>query len=205
MISFFSFQTATLPIQFHLPGSREIVAGLGGISASRRSLERRFAEGSAAGGQGTVLVVGGAAEALNHHPDRVELNLLGRKGFVRLALRHGVDLVPVFVFGENFVYRQASNPEGSRLKRFQTWFKNKVSFSPPAFYGRGFFQYSFGFLPHRKPLNVVVGSPLRVDKVKEPSEEDVDEMHQRYVQSLEQIYHEHNPTLGDPKIDLVIS
>ena len=29
-----------------------------------------------------------------------------RKGFIKLAMRHGRDLVPTFSFGENFVYDQ---------------------------------------------------------------------------------------------------
>ena len=34
------------------------------------------------------------------------LSLLERKGFVRLALQHGRDLVPVYGFGENRAFKQ---------------------------------------------------------------------------------------------------
>ena len=46
-------------------------------------------------------------------------------------------LVPVFSFGENELFHQASNPAGSYLRRFQESFKWLFGFSPPLFYGRG--------------------------------------------------------------------
>ena len=68
-----------------------------------------------------VLIVGGASEALNYADSEIKLVLNRRKGFIKLALRFGRDLVPVFTFNENFIYGQAPNPEGSRLRRFQNW------------------------------------------------------------------------------------
>ena len=68
-------------------------------------------------------------------------------------------LVPVFSFGENDLYNQAENPVGSKLRKFQETFKKIAGFSPPIFYGRGVFNYTFGFLPHRRPINTV-GKPL---------------------------------------------
>lgn len=58
-------------------------------------------------GLAAVLVVGGASEALNGSHDLIKLVLNKRKGFCKLALRHGVDLVPTFTFGEEFIYDQA--------------------------------------------------------------------------------------------------
>ncbi len=156
-------------------------------------------------GQATVLVVGGASEALNYHSDEVELYLKRRMGFVKLALRFGRDLVPAFCFGENFVYGQAPNPEGSKLRRFQKWFEKNMSFSPPIFYGRGIFQYNFGFIPHRRPLNVVVGEPIPVPKVEEPTSEDIVRLHDKYVEALKALYKEYNPKYGDPNVRLTIS
>lgn len=66
-----------------------------------------------------------------------------------------IPLVPVFGFGENDLYKQVPNQPGSWLRRFQTLATKLLTFSLPAFYGRGIFNYSFGFLPFRHPVNVV--------------------------------------------------
>ena len=64
-------------------------------------------------------------------------------------------LVPVFAFGENDLFNQVSNPPGSWLRNMQDRIQKKIAFAPVFFYGRGIFQYTFGLLPHRRPVNVV--------------------------------------------------
>lgn len=54
-------------------------------------------------GSALTIVVGGAAESLSAHPGTADLTLKRRKGFIKLAIRQGADLVPVFSFGENDV------------------------------------------------------------------------------------------------------
>ena len=61
-------------------------------------------------------------------------------------------LVPVYSFGENNLYSQMTS---DRARRFQDWFTDKFGFSPPMFYGRGLFQYSFGILPYREQVTTV--------------------------------------------------
>ena len=68
-----------------------------------------------------MLIVGGASEAYNSDPDEIRLVLNRRKGFVKLALQYGRPLVPVFSFGEAFLYDQVHNPPGSKLRKFQEW------------------------------------------------------------------------------------
>ena len=51
-------------------------------------------------------------EALNSDADRIRLVLNRRKGFIKMALRFGVDLVPSFSFGENFIYDQVKSQPG---------------------------------------------------------------------------------------------
>lgn len=57
-------------------------------------------------GTGIAIVVGGAAESLSAHPGTADLTLKKRYGFVKMAIREGADLVPVFSFGENDVSRK---------------------------------------------------------------------------------------------------
>ena len=57
-------------------------------------------------GVAAVLIPGGALEALITDKDKIRLVINRRKGFIKLALRFGVDLVPVFSFGEQYIYDQ---------------------------------------------------------------------------------------------------
>jgi len=67
------------------------------------------------------------------------------------------------------------------------------------------FQYNFGFLPFRKPINVVVGAPIKVEKVEDPTLEQIFAVRDEYVQALKDLYEKHNPILGDPKVKLVVN
>ena len=72
-----------------------------------------------------------------------------------VVLFSSASLVPVFAFGENELFSQVSNPRGSRLRDIQLKIQRKVAFAPVLFHGRGIFQYTFGLIPYRKPVNVV--------------------------------------------------
>ena len=88
-------------------------------------------------GNAVVIVVGGANEAMDAHPGTVYMcRCAKRKGFVRLALKTGASLVPVFAFGENDIFDQVENPEGGVLRAFQKRVKSLIGITPPAFYGR---------------------------------------------------------------------
>lgn len=175
----------TLQEQFWLPGSRELISATGAVASTKRGIESVLSQPK---GTAAVLIVGGASEALNYSQTEVKLVLKKRKGFVRLALKHGTPLVPSFTFGEQFVYEQAPNPEGSKLRAFQEWFERKLRFSPPIFFGRGVFQYNWGLVPFRKPLNVVVGSPIDVIKNESPTNEEIDQLQAKYIQALSDLY-----------------
>jgi 2-acylglycerol O-acyltransferase 2 len=63
--------------------------------------------------------------------------------------------VPVISFGEVDLYDAPANPPGSKLRRYQEWLKDLTGIAPAKFIGRGFFQYSYGLYPRRRPLNTV--------------------------------------------------
>lgn len=45
-------------------------------------------------------------------------------------------------------------------------------------------------MPYRRPLNVVVGRPIKVGRQSEPDSAYVDELHAQYVGELERIWEE---------------
>lgn len=137
------------------------------------------------------MLIGGAAESLEAHPGRYTLVLKKRKGFIRIALETGASLVPVFCFGENDLYEALENPEDSFLRKFQEIIKKLSNFGLPIFWGRGIFNYSFGYVPFRKPTYTVVGKPIEVKKIFSPSQEKIDELHNKYVEELKKLFDEH--------------
>ncbi|KAJ3048039.1 Diacylglycerol O-acyltransferase 2 [Rhizophlyctis rosea] len=179
-----------------MPFQRDLLLALGICSVSRKSCDHLLSKPN----ESCLIVVGGASEALLAHPSTANLIIKKRLGFVKLALRHGASLVPVFSFGENDIWDQVNNPPGSTVLRLQQWFQRNATFSPPLFFGRGIFNYSFGLLPHRRPITTVVGKPIDCPKVDEPTIELMQEYHKKYTDALVQLFEEHREKYG-PKIE----
>ena len=93
--------------------------------------------------------------AKKNHLGRFDLTLNKRKGFVKLAMKHGADLVPIFSFGENDLYYQVETAPDGFWRRVQYAVKQYAGIPPMLFRGRGIFLYSFGLLPYRHPIDVV--------------------------------------------------
>jgi len=178
----------TLPAQFLTPFWREILLAMGLRNSSPASCTNGLTHTK---GSSIVLVIGGAQESLFSRPGTADLCLKKRKGFVKVALRAGAGLVPVFAFGETDLWDQFPNPEGSLVRKIQDLSKKVITFTFPLINGRGVFQYGWGLLPHRRPINVVVGAPIDLPKIDKPTQEDIDKYHLQYVNSLEQLYNTH--------------
>lgn len=106
-------------------------------------------------GNAVMIVVGGAQEAFHARPKNYTVILRRRKGFVRIALQTGAPLVPVISFNEVDIYDQTEMPAGSWMRWCQETVKQMTGVTPILFLGRGFFQYSFGWIPQRKPITTV--------------------------------------------------
>ncbi|GMR45754.1 hypothetical protein PMAYCL1PPCAC_15949, partial [Pristionchus mayeri] len=197
-----NFHVCTLVGNFYLPLRREWMMLLGIINCSKESL--RYVLDDTRTGQAAVLVVGGAEEALDAHPGRHVLTLKNRKGFIKLALKTGAHLVPCFGFGENDLYYQAANEQGSTLRKIQEWVKKLSGISPVIMHGRSIFTYNFGLLPFRKKLDTVLGAPIPVEKTENPSQEQIDELHELYISKLTQLFDEHKVRYGVPEEEELI-
>ncbi|XP_043548420.1 2-acylglycerol O-acyltransferase 2 [Chiloscyllium plagiosum] len=178
-----------LSLWFRIPFFRDYIMSGGLVSSAKESA--RYLLKRAEGGNVAVIVIGGAPEALDARPGALTLLLKNRKGFVKLALQYGASLVPVFSFGENEVFDQVNNPKGSLLRKIQERLQKVMGISLPLFHARGVFQYSFGLLPYRKPIYTVVGKPIDMEKKENPTQQEIDEIHQKYIEELIKLFEEH--------------
>ncbi|KAJ3269446.1 Diacylglycerol O-acyltransferase 2 [Terramyces sp. JEL0728] len=192
----------TLSSNFFAPFVRELLLSLGICSVTRQSCENILNSGP---GNSLMIVVGGAQEALYAFPGTNRVLLKNRFGFIKIALRHGASLVPVYGFGENDLWDQLPNPEGSLLYSFQMAFKKLTMVTPPALHGRGIFTYNFGFLPYRRQVATVVGRPIDCPKIANPTNEQVAHYHKLYMEELEHIHREYQDEyIPNRKSDLKI-
>lgn len=136
-------------------------------------------------------MVGGAQEALYARPGIYRLVLNKRKGFAKIAIQTGASIVPVFSFNEVEVYDQPSNEPGTKLRSFQEFCKKWTGIAPAIFIGRGFFQYSFGLIPRRHPITTVVGAPIDAVQNGAPTNEQIDELHEKFVDALQKLFEDH--------------
>lgn len=177
------YRFLTVTFNFLVPIWREILLGMGFVSASKESAVSCLKKGLS-----VAVVVGGALESLDAKPGTADLTLARRKGFIKLALEQGANLVPVYNFGESELFEQVPNPKGSKLRAIQEKFIHWIGWTLPAFYGRGIFNYDCGILPRRVPLVTVFGSPVPVEKVENPTPQQVDALHSKYINALRELY-----------------
>ncbi|XP_078401143.1 2-acylglycerol O-acyltransferase 2-A-like [Cetorhinus maximus] len=186
-----------LPLWFRVPFFRDFIMSGGLVPSAKESA--KYLLNRAEGGNIAVIAIGGAPEALDARPGALTLLLKNRKGFIKLALQFGAPLVPVFSFGENEVFDQMQNPQGSRLRKIQERLQKIMGISLPLFHARGIFQYSFGLIPYRKPIHTVVGKPIDVEKKENPSQEEINEFHQKYIEELTKLFEEHKTKYNIPE------
>ncbi|XP_060922484.1 2-acylglycerol O-acyltransferase 1 isoform X1 [Limanda limanda] len=183
-----------LPFWFRVPLFREYIMSGGLVSSSKSSLSHLVSRPE--GGNVAVIAVGGAPESLDARPGSLTLQVQNRKGFIKLALRHGAQLVPVFSFGENELFDQIKNPSGSNLRTLQNQLQSILGFAVPLFHARGVFQYSLGLMPYRKSIHTVVGKPISVAQTSCPSSEDIESLHQVYLTCLKDLFEQNKHTYG---------
>ena len=186
----------TLSINFKVPVFRENCMMLGMGDASKGCLMRALS--SAHPGGSAVLVTGGARESMLAHPYTSKVVLKDRAGFVKVAIRSGASLVPVWGFGENNLYENMAVGH-PWIQKWQRRIQRVLTFAPLMVQGRGVFSYSSGLVPHRRPISVVVGTPIDVGPADpQPSREKVQKIHTRYKKAVLELFEQYRD-IYDPK------
>ena len=86
-------------ILFYIPLIREFCLLLGNVDASGATAQYNLKKR-----RSLLIFIGGEKEQLMTEEGKQRVYLKSRKGFVKLALQYGCDLVPTYAFGENELY-----------------------------------------------------------------------------------------------------
>eukprot|EP01062_Namystynia_karyoxenos_P006682 TRINITY_DN12342_c0_g1_i1.p1 TRINITY_DN12342_c0_g1~~TRINITY_DN12342_c0_g1_i1.p1 ORF type:complete len:524 (+),score=180.40 TRINITY_DN12342_c0_g1_i1:130-1572(+) len=184
----------TLSVNFWMPVIREHITALGVGDASKKSLINALTAGP---GACAALVTGGAKESMFAHPFQSHVVLKQRMGFVKIAITTGASLVPMWGFGENNLYENLA-VSSSRIRRWQRRIQRVLSFAPVLVAGRGVFTYTGGLLPFRRPVTVVIGAPIAVEKIEKPTDEQIHEKHREYCEAVKELFNLYRD-IYDPK------
>ncbi|KAF4135192.1 Diacylglycerol acyltransferase domain-containing protein [Phytophthora infestans] len=172
----------TASIMHALPLARDILQFLGSREVTRQAFTYTLQHN-----ESVLLVPGGQAEMLEQRSGQKEVRVYTHhKGFIRLAIEHGVPLVPVLSFNEG---EMLDNIQAPMLQR---WFVIKLAFPFPFFpYGRALLP-----IPRKVQIPIVVGAPLEVPHMKKPSHEDIDKVHARYFDELRDMFAKYKDEAG---------
>ncbi|CEG45545.1 diacylglycerol o [Plasmopara halstedii] len=171
---------------FYVPLGREMCLWLGGVNASRSTADKVLN-----GGISVAVYPGGVPEIFKTDPKSKvnELVLKKRLGFVKLAMRHGAELVPSFVFGEKWLYNMWNPPQG-----VIDFFRKTLKIPMIIFWGR------FMWIPKQPPkgkrFGVVYGKPIPTKLTDNPSEDEIGAVHTLYVAEIERIFAQYKKEFG---------
>ncbi|CAB1316448.1 unnamed protein product [Coregonus sp. 'balchen'] len=154
---------ATLAGNFRMPVFRDYLMSGGICPVNRNAIDYLLSQNGT--GNAVVIVVGGAAESLNCAPGMNSVTLNNRKGFYTDT---GSDLVPVYSFGENDVYKQVIFEERTAWRLAQKRLQKILGFAPCLFHG--------------------LGEPITVPKIEQPPQDMVDLYHAMYINSLRSLF-----------------
>jgi 2-acylglycerol O-acyltransferase 2 len=110
--------------------------------------------------------------------------------------QHKLTLCIVLFPFQTDVWDQVDNPRGSKLRKLQDVLQKKLGFAFPLVKGRGIWNYSFGLLPHRRPITTFVGPPVKLPRVSKSAITDdlIAECHEQYKLALEALFNRYKGT-----------
>lgn len=111
-----------------------------------------------------------------------------RKGIVKLALRAGAPIVPVYGFGHTSLWTVVVDPFGICEKLSQM-----MGASVTPFFGRWFW---FLGPPRRVPITVCLGEPIECPKIEEPTQDQINLYHQKMLDGYQQVFETHKAAYG---------
>lgn len=180
-------------VLFYIPMVRELALWTRCVDARKvvaaRALKHR---------KSLMVIPGGEQEQIRTVEGKEEVFLQKRMGFIKLALEQNAAVVPCYAFGCVDLYSTYTN----LFFKPREWLRKTLGVCIPMYRG------ALGFLPLRKPVHLVLGAPLELPpltKPGQPTEEEVQMAHGKYVEALKNLYDEEKHQFGHADRELTIS
>lgn len=183
---------ASSTINHLVPHMRDMVQWTGGIEVSRASINRALDSHIS-----VCIVPGGQSESIESSSSSRDITLVARhKGFIKVAVRKGVPLLPIFCFGETKLL------DNVNMKSLQRRSKKILGFPFP-FVPYGL--WNFLPIPRSEPVYVVVGTPIVVKQCSDPTDDMIDAVHAQYFGEIRRLFLRHRKAAGyhDSKLVLI--
>ena len=124
--------------------------------------------------------------SMNKRPLDEVVKLKYRKGIAKLALRTGHPIVPAYSVGNTAAFSAWFDPFGV-LERAS----RAVQASLFIYWGRFLLP-----IPRRANITMLIGQPIVVEKIENPTDEQVDAVHQRLLREMAELFDTHKAALG---------
>lgn len=148
-----------------------------------RSVTKKVVETLASKGQSIAIQPGGITEQIQTLHDQEQAVFQRNLGFIRMAIKHGMDILPVYIFNENQLYSAA----GSAQAWSQALFR-RTGFGMPIFTAK-FGLPMAALLPKAAGIHVRWGAPVPVGEPDPaPGEEKVEAVFAAYLLALQGLF-----------------
>mmetsp|Transcript_25207 Transcript_25207/g.42003 ORF Transcript_25207/g.42003 Transcript_25207/m.42003 type:complete len:344 (+) Transcript_25207:68-1099(+) len=183
------FRVLAATVVFFVPIIREMWLWSYIVDASKKTAQYVLREVKAS----VFVYPGGEKEQIETVYQQHRAMLSTRKGFVKLAIEEGAQLVPVYAFGESHLYYHSHFLLG--LRKFLV---KKFGVAIPLLCGQA------GLMPYRVPVTMVFGAPIEVPHKSQPTQEDIDTAHEKYCKALLALFDKYKAQCGYPEGKLEI-
>ena len=178
-----NLRTLAASVLFHIPIVREISLWTGCINASRKTAEKALDRG-----RSLIVLPGGEAEQIMTTYGEEKVYLSKRKGFIKLAMRKKVSVVPMYVFGCSDYFYTSTMMYSLRYKLMKN-----LGVCIPLCAGL----FGSTVCPLAKKTTIVFGEPLEFEmKGADPTDEELDAAHALFTKELIALFDKHKVALG---------
>ena len=140
----------------------------------------------------TVSVMpGGVREMLSTTDDKIiKLVIRRRRGVFKLALQTGVPLVPILTYGEDQLFPPLTSPSLNLLNElFYSFFRIAI----PLTSWTAIKNWINLYYHPLDPVTTYVGEPINVEKIADPSDDEILDLRDKYIKELKKLFEETKP------------